>query len=239
MNDREQVKQEIDRALACPLDWATVFRVEGPASFEPLNKLWLDTVAKYEVDQESCYLGFEELSDVDDDELRQIQINVRSWGDRAKRDFLARTRHFTDLRYATRAEYGKHLPPLGGQLSPAEIQARSRKGPSLFYREASAKLMLEAFVHGIFFHFLVDEISGKVTDEVLWNKLLHDEHTRIAFKCPNDIGATDGISTQYLAYEFNASTPILHSYPISPAEAIVLKGECSFVFTDDLGDWGR
>jgi len=154
MGDRRQAELEVAEALACPLDMAKLFQVEGPASFEPLEQLWAEIVKRNAVDQEAMHLNISSsLSEESSDELRQMQINVRTWRDRARQEFLSQTRRFWDLRYVAREEYDKHLPPRGRRQPTSWIDDWSRHGPSLFHQDVPPDVMLTAFLHGIFFHF--------------------------------------------------------------------------------------
>ena len=240
MEGRRQAELEVAEALACPLDMAQLFKVEGRASFEPLEHLWAEIVGRHAVDQEAYLDALSSLiEEIPDESLRQMQKNVRTWRDRARQEFLSQTRRFWNLRYAPREEYDKHLPPRGRRQTTSWIEDRSRHGPSLFYQDVPPDVMLSAFLHGIFLHFSVDEISGQVTDGDLWSKLLHDRQARFAFRSRNEIGATRGVATRFLAFDLDASIPILHAYPIDEQEADAIRGASGLVTTDDLFGWGR
>jgi len=240
MGDRRQAELEVAEALACPLDMAKLFQVEGPASFEPLEQLWAEIVKRNAVDQEAMHLNISSsLSEESSDELRQMQINVRTWRDRARQEFLSQTRRFWDLRYVAREEYDKHLPPRGRRQPTSWIDDWSRHGPSLFYQDVPPDVMLTAFLHGIFFHFAVDEVSGQVTDGELWAKLLNGRQARFAFRSYDEIGATVGVPTRFLAFDLDASIPVLHAYPIGEDEAAAIRGASDLITTDDLRGWGR
>jgi hypothetical protein len=64
--------------------------------------------------------------------------------------------------------------------------------------------------------------------------LMDTDKCRIVFRSPGHVGASNGFSTEYFCYELEASTPILHAYPISEAEAKEICGDYSIVFTDYL-----
>jgi hypothetical protein len=240
MNNRKQALLEIAEALACPIDMATLFKVQGPVSFVRLEHLWAEIVKRHAVDQEAVYLHeFLLIENVPDEELRQMQINVRTWRDRARQEFLQQTRRFTHLRYATRDEYEKHLPPPGARPAPEWIENRSRHGPSLFYQEVPPDFMLSVFLHGIFFHFEVEPFSEEGAGDYLWEQLLYNDQCRVAFRSINEIGATDGVPTCFLAFDLNTSIPILHAYPVSEQEAHTIRGACRFINTRELIDLGR
>ncbi|MGH6876904.1 MAG: hypothetical protein ACREHV_05920 [Rhizomicrobium sp.] len=243
MNDRSAAEIEVVQALTCPLDMATLFRVEPPASFEPLERLWHEIVERHAVDQEAAYVGefvSVRIRQTSDESLRQMQINVRTWHGTARQEFLVRTRRYSELRYTTRQEYSKHLPPPGQLQTAACIEETSRAvGRSLFYQDVPPDVMLSAFLHGIFFHFEYDAIERRTNDDALWDKLLNADHCRVAFRGCNEIGASDGLPTRFLVFDFDALTPILHGYPISELEADAVQGRSSVITVDDLRDWGR
>ena len=182
MFDRKHTEAEILGALTCPISWGTVFRIEAErAYFHPLERLWQRMVEDNAVDDEADLLHHAQysplaslLEDKSDADLCRMHINLQTWKDRARGEYLSRTRRFWALKYADPQVYGKHLPPPGQRLTRASIEAISAKtGISKFYQEIPACVMLAAFFHGIFFHFdqEVDAIhpDEPVTDEPLWN----------------------------------------------------------------------
>ena len=182
------------------------------------------------------------LSEEEDEDLRPLQINVRTWRDRAQREYLSRTRRFWALQYAGRHVYKKHLPP-GRRVTPGLIEGISaRTNVSKFYKEIPPDVMLVAFLHGVFFHF--DSETGTldhdkpIRDEPLWNSLLCNDKCRIVFRSRSWIGASNGLPAKYLCYELDASTPIVHVYPISEQQANIIRGGSSAIMTDELAYWG-
>jgi hypothetical protein len=162
--NRLSAVKEIREALECPADWAKVFRVQDPAYFEPLETLWYEILHLNVRGDEAHYIGPDwvrfDLSDEPDSELRAMQINVREWKDICRQQFLAAIRRFTDLRYTSPRDYGKHLPPPGPPREANWIEEESRKrAVSLFYFDIPEDEMLTAFLHAIFGSFLVVKTS--------------------------------------------------------------------------------
>jgi hypothetical protein len=158
-----------------------------------------------------------ELDQECDEELRSYQLNVHEWTEAARGEFCAKLRRFTDLRYASRDEYGKHLPPLGSLLAPDRIDDYSRtRGVSIFYRDIPPGDALTTFLHAVFWSF-----SDTLTpdEQRLWDRLLYDNNVRICFQCTGLIGSSEGKPTVFICFELDATTPIVHAYPISEAEA--------------------
>jgi hypothetical protein len=124
-------------------------------------------------------------------------------------------------------------------LTLTSIEAISAKtGISKFYQEFPAEVLLRAFFTGIFFHFDQEgdaiDPDEPVRDQPLWNDLLQSDNCRIVFRSANPIGASDGLPTRYLCFELDASTPVVHAYPISEHQANLIRGNCSAILIDDL-----
>ena len=176
--NREAAISEIRDALACPVNWAAVFRVEAPADFRPLESLWEEIVQGMTVDGKVDF----PLDQETDADLRVMLINVRTWRERARRDYLIKTRRFSELRYVRREDHGKHLPPAGELLGPDAVEAASVKtGISKFYQEIPSDNLLQAFFHGLFLHYDEDKGVGSgmsVRDQALWGELMTRAHLR-------------------------------------------------------------
>lgn len=236
--------KEIREALECPADWAKVFRLGDPSYFEPLETLWYEIIRLKVKGDEAHYIGPDHvrllLPKQSDSDLRAMQINVREWKDVCRQQFLAAIRRFTDLRYASRKEYGKHLPPSGRPREPSWIEEESRRrAVSLFYFDIPEGEMLTAFLHAIFWHFSGDEHLLGLTpaEETLWNRLIKDDNSRIAFRCRGFIGASGGAPTDIICFELDATTPIVHGYPITEDEARQIQRGCSIMKINELEQW--
>jgi hypothetical protein len=234
--------KEIREALECPADWAKVFRVQHPAYFEPL--VWYEILHQNVRGDEADYIGPDwvrfDLPDEPDSELRAMQINVREWKDICRQQFLAAIRRFTDLRYASRRDYGKHLPPPGPPREANWIEKQSRKrAVSLFYFDIPEDEMLTAFLQAIFWSFSGGEdlLGLPPEEQTLWNRLLKDDDSRIAFRCSGSIGACDGVPTEFICFELDAVTPIVHGYPITENEALRIHQGCPITTISELRKW--
>jgi hypothetical protein len=213
---------DIKKALICPLSWCEVFRIDADASFEPLDLLWQETLEAHVRGAESQYVGAEcmlfELDTEEDDELQALWTNVRLWRESARNEFCAKLRRFTDLRYASREEYGKHLPPLGSSLPPDRIDADARRrGESIFYRDIPPEEALTAFLNAVWWSFSDDFMTA--AEQKLLDRLLYEDNVRICFRCTGLIGSSKGEPTAFVCFELDATTPIVHAYPVSEAEA--------------------
>jgi hypothetical protein len=151
-----------------------------------------------------------------------MQINIREWKDICRQQFLAEIRRFTDLRYASHTDYEKHLPPPGPLREANWIEKESRKrSVSLIYFDIPAEEILTAFLHAIFWNFSGgDDLLGLTpAEKILWNRLSKDDNSRIAFRCIGSIGASGGARTDIVCFDLDATTPIVHGYPITEDEA--------------------
>ena len=242
--NRVLAEQEIREAIVCPADWATVFRVEGPAIFEPLQGLWQAILEENVRGDEAESLGpdywLDGLLKEPDGELRAMQLNVRLWKDAARDRFLTAARRFTDLRFASRQDYGKHFPPPGPWRGARWIEEESiRRGISIFYFDIPEEAALIAFLHGIFWSFSAYEgdLGVDPATAKLWEKLLKDNNSRVCFRCSGSIGASGGVSTQFICFELDATTPIVHGYPVPEIDALRTQNGCPIQTITELEQW--
>jgi hypothetical protein len=166
--------------------------------------------------------------------------NVRLWKEGARNQYLAAVRRFTDIRYASRLEYGKHVPPPGPWPERQWIENESQKrGISIFYFDVPEEAALEAFLHGIFWGIPAHENEFGVAPEAgkLWDKVISNTSSRICFRCSGLVGASGGVSTEFICFELDATTPIVHGYPISEDEARRIHEGCPMQTITELEQW--
>jgi hypothetical protein len=242
--NRYNAEREIREALKCPANWAEVFRLDDEAFFEPLDTLWRELLRKNVRGDEVYHIGLHgwvsELSEESDSELRAMQININMWKGTCHNQFLSAIRRFTELRYASRKEYTKHLPPPGSPRDAGWINQESKKrGVSLFYYDIREDEMLTTFLHAIFDAFSGSEdLPGlPPAEQALWDKLMTDSNSRIAFRCGGSIGACDGVPTEFVCFELDAVTPIVHGYPITENEALRIHQGSPITTISELREW--
>ena len=242
--NRQNAEREIREALRCPAEWGKVFRLEGEAFFEPFEILWHEILNQNVRGDEAYYVGpdfwLRELSEESDSDLRAMQINANLWRDTCRDQFLAAIRRFTDIRYPSRKEHAKHLPPPGPPRSTSWIEQESKKrGVSLFYFDIPEDEILTAFLHAIWWRFSGGEdLHGLSPDEqTLWDKLITDSNPRIAFRCSGPIGASGGVPTDIICFELDATTPIVHGYPVTQDEALRIHQGCPITTINELEQW--
>ena len=110
-----------------------------------------------------------------------------------------------------------------------------------FFFEAPEEEMLAVFLHDIFDRFSGGEdAEGSSADDMpLWDKLLNDDNSRIAFRCTGPIGASDGAATEYICFELDATTPIVHGYPVTQGEAHRIHDGSPVTMINELRQWQR
>jgi hypothetical protein len=121
----------------------------------------------------------------------------------------------------------KHLPPPGRPRDANWIERESkRRNISLFYFAIPEDQMLVAFLHAIFFNFSGGEDLQVLTpaEQTLWDRLMSDDNPRIAFRCTGPIGASGGTRTDIICFELDATTPIVHGYPVTEHEGSSYSG---------------
>lgn len=64
-----------------------------------------------------------------------------------------------------------------------------------------------------------------------------DDNSRIAFRRSGPIGATGGVPTDFICFELDAATPIVHGYPITEDEALKILNESPVMLTNELQQW--
>jgi hypothetical protein len=243
---KQSIIAELRSSLCCPFDYRGTFRIaDDDLTFYPIEKLWNEVARKHVRGDEIYYLPNGNLDFLEDNSeayLRMMLINAREWRGKARDEFAIATRRFTQLRYASANEYGKHLPPAGE--SAANIEAMSKlpkQAPvSRFYQRIDDEVMLSTFFGGIFWHFDdADDLDSPTRDEGLWRQLLELETCKLAFQCSNMIGACEGMPTKYLRYELSASACLLHAYPVSEFEARRTQAPYDFIYVDALDGFGR
>ena len=232
---REALAEELLLLARCPIEWNVVGRFTDPADFFEWD--WLHVYQEHAVDREYRWIDdpYSNLTvDVATeplDEIRADLCNLRERAPGAAREFLQRSRRFWALRAADPREHPKHYPP-GGLLWPSVIE-RTSNGVSLLRPGVGPGQLAETFWSAL------TELCSPFDEKRrlrLRETLFSDARTRIAVDLPSVIGAAYGKETHCLCFELDANTPLLHAYPVSPAEASELG---AFDLHGALGDLGR
>ncbi len=238
--NRVEAIRGIKEALICPFSWSDVFKIGSDASFQPLEALWKEVLEKHVRGPEGRYVGaefmlFELDKEEKEEEIKPLWANIRLWRAAARNEFCEQLRRFVDLRYASREEYAKHLPPLGASVTQDRIDADSlKRGVSIFYRDIPPDDALRAFLNAVFWSFSDDDLTSG--ERKLLDRLLREDNARICFRCIGLIGSAKGGATDFVCFELDAMTPIVHAYPVSEAEAWQINdGHIQAI--SDLQEW--
>jgi len=77
-----------------------------------MNECWYDVCRKYQVDMELRHVSDVTYfyASIHDDEITADRINVKTWIEKAKREYLDIVRRFQKLKMATSQDQKKHFP---------------------------------------------------------------------------------------------------------------------------------
>jgi len=74
-------------------------------------------------------------------------------------------------------------------------------------------------------------------EQALCDKMMKDDTSRIAWRTGRPIGASGGVPTPFICFELDATTPIVHAYPVSEDEARQINNGAPITTISDLRDW--
>lgn len=195
------IKEKID----CPLP------IRGKYEFirNELTWFWIQTVDKYRVDDEDLYVFYdddlrdEEMSEKLKIELRPVAINLTTWIDKAKEDYLDKM-GVLETKIADKEDYPKHFL----SLSKDKIKKRSKNGISLLYPNINVDVQ-QRMLKYLFKNFIYE--------------IVNSENLRSVIKWGSPVGAVNGEETNYLFLELNRSSKLAHAYPCTEKEAFEKK----------------
>lgn len=210
--------------LRCPLSMEPIFGDWGPRLL--MFALWREHLVDYQVDSENHLLDFLDGGDDGDDvpayfweamdsesqlnvdEPRAVAINISTWIDKARSDFLDRTRLFRAV-VAGPITYPKHFPP-PTCASFEDLKSASSKG--------SAGKPASRLLYNIDYPHIHELVSTVQVD--FFRHLIGADNFRGAVDCLGPVGVVNGTVTNFLAVEWSAAT--IHAYPVSQNEAKVI-----------------
>jgi hypothetical protein len=172
--------------------------------------LWRSVMNSYSIDGEDGYLIDDEeemdfqLTEDDEDELRPLAINLASWIEDARAQFLDECMPLS-LLIADRNVYAKHI--LIRRMSIGQIK----------------QLALKNRVSYLYIH-----VDGALMNKILlkssikfFQEIISERNIRFSIKCDEPVGVTkDGIESNYLMVEIDTSSRVAHAYPCSQHEAL-------------------
>lgn len=213
-------RSKIRELLSCPVDWQTVMP-ERLALPNLLTEYWAELVLDYQVDCEGEYidddlfssgiiLEIEQTKEVLDSQI----VNINSWIDEARREYVKRTRRFAELKLADRTIYPKHL--LRKAVSREDVREESSSGVSFFYPEISNEDLM-SFVWDSMVCACKEECDEAC--EGPWRNFLQAPEMKLYAEYSEPLGASHGQHTAIVRFIFDSSTPLVHAHPITAAEA--------------------
>ncbi len=227
--------------LRCPVEWDFSERSEelsdGLGMF-----FWHEVAASYQVDLEAGWILQPSL--IEDESIEDLTAdlaNIATWIERARVEYVSRTRRFWALTVAGPEEYSKHYPSPGESLEAIRSRTDRTQVSSLFPGIRAPDLH-EALWEGMSHLAPISyRLIGLLSHDLrhLWERVLYEPSIRLAFDTMNPIGACNGFDSDWLCYEIDASTPIAHAYPVSEAEAREIMTMAELPWIDSLQTSGR
>lgn len=140
-------RRRVRELLKCPVNWELVI-TRRLAIANLLDEFWGEVARGYQVDSEGEYIlddlfieGFELDAEEDEEYLDWQIVNIESWIEEARQDYIERTRRFKDLRMADRRKYPKHFAP--AKCTKAQVQQESLSGVSIFYSDVNTDDLMD------------------------------------------------------------------------------------------------
>jgi len=212
-------RRKVRELLKCPVNWELVI-TRRLALANLLDEFWGEVVRGYQVDSEGEYIwddlfeaGFELDAEQDEEYLNWQIVNIESWIQEARQDYIERTRRFRDLRMADRRKYPKHFAP--AKYTKAQVQEESLLGDSIFYSDVNTDELMD---------LVWDSLPCPCSRECAadcngpWRQLLRLDHMRLYVEAEEPMGASKGDETQFLCLDFDCNTPEVHAYPVTRDE---------------------
>jgi hypothetical protein len=188
-----------------------------------MKEYWGELAQEYQIDTEGYYVTDELFHsgvyleiEMDEEYLDWEIQNIESWIDEARKDYVDRTRRFAEIKMADQNIYRKHFPAPG--WSNESVQERSSSGVSLFYGDVSVSELMD-----LLWESLACTCPGECKESLSacdgpWRRLLSAPHLKLFVQAQREIGASHGQPTEYVCFDFDCATPLVHAYPIGRNE---------------------
>lgn len=236
--DQYAVIKRIRDELTCPIDWEGITSGYNPGLVTELWWFWKDIAKKYDVDDETRHVhnmyyqesdpdaDFDPEIDINDehstgDDLETLRAELRNiaggpveggWIELARKEYKQLVDPLVRLKIADDNVYKKHYLP--ANILTEQRLKLSKQGTSFLYAETEP---------------LLERIMWWTLDDGNWRRILFDGQRFLYAECPNAVGATKGLETRFLKFDFDISTPQAHAYPIAESE---IPPEDSAVYYD-------
>ena len=236
-DSRDALLREIWQLSQCPVAWDVYDRWVEPQEFFQWD--WALLYRSRQAERESYWIEdpFDTgLLDPDGEPLERLRadlVNLRQHAPLAAQHYVRRSRRFWALRAVTPETHPKHFPP--AHITWDEAVRRTRTGVSLVTHGIGPGQILEAFWTAI--THLVEP-----NDESAWlnlrDRLFGSNVVRIAVSTVEVTGAAYGRESKDLCFELDASTPLVHAYPITVTEAVEIRGNLPAIRIQELDGFG-
>lgn len=212
-------RRRVRDLLKCPVNWELVI-TRRLALANLLDEFWGEVVREYQVDSEGDYIWddlFMEVFELDTEEDEQYLdwqiVNIESWIEKARQDYIERTRRFKDLKMADRKKYPKHFAP--AKYTKAKVQLASSSAISMFYSDVTADDLMD-----LVWDSLPCSCSRECDENCNgpWRQLMKLDHIKLYVEAEELMGASRGEETRFVCLDFDCNTPEVHAYPVTRAE---------------------
>ncbi|MCG8642025.1 MAG: hypothetical protein MI862_20040, partial [Desulfobacterales bacterium] len=215
----------------------------------PDDQFFVEALVEEVIHGQSTMMEHFEQSDVD--EIRSLTHNL------ADRVGVATDRYNSGLGRLAGMEFLRPSEHDSGKHSPAnasydEVVERSRKGPSLFFKNVESR-DLRALFWGWFSNTLdapnLDstriwdgrncafvEDGGELDQSrfAIWQKLRASNQLRIGIDCRTEVGGSEGRVTRCVLLDMNFDSSVIHAFPVTREKAISVHGSTNVGSTDAL-----
>lgn len=224
--------RELHQLIKDPVDWLAVTGEEDVEFW--LSFYWYAIVKENDVDCEASLLEWMDwknpsffASMLDDHEMVRIEINIRTWIDRAKSHYLQKVRRFCELKVAEMEDYSKHY--VVGDFDDESVCAISRRrGEGVLFPRINSKVQL-SMIWSVLGARMNEVLAGEkpleyattpnVLKDLLDLHLFDTNNLKLVAEFPINIGAVSGLATRYCVIKIDCTTPIAHIHPITEIEA--------------------
>lgn len=242
---------ELRDLMKCPYDW---FDITGhPWEDSILHADWLYALGKMAPENADLpYEDWEWSLLEDDNEFVAYLVGLLG-------PLHEQTVEFYDTKCSGRlrtlyfmppGEQGKHFVQGLDEKKTIE-RTKGKKRPSLFFQNVSGSELRQEFWDWVthcfgpqwdyysYFYLMHPEESDEPCDEpryALWRRLLSHQQVRICMKLNRAIGASRGMRTNHILYDFDFNSGRVHCFPVTEADAVA---EMEKVGVADLDEFYR
>ncbi len=226
-SDSVTLIKAIRKELQCPIEWESALPPNTESLITELQYHWKDITKDFEVREELRHIHYLYYDPSDEDafldpyinidepdstldspeELKQELINIAGgpldtgWIGAARKRYAEEVGVYTRLKVADDSVQSKHFLP--ANVPNEKRLAKSLRGGSVFYTKAQSELS----------HILWECLDG-----FNWRSIAIEGEKYLYVQYHSVAGASRGSETQFIKFDFDLSTPVVHGYPIPQSE---------------------